>query len=483
MAEYLRPDVYVEEISSGEKPIQAVSTSTGAMIGVTARGQVGVPQLVTSWTDFVNKYAGGLNTPFLKNSDLPNAVYGFFQNGGSRLYVVRVASPSAVEAKCLLTDDGLEVSAKDCGAWANDNLKVKVTTGVGSTFNVTVYMRNEIVEVFENLSNSKDHEDYFVDVINETSAFIKIDPTTDKSLVTTVGTISFAGGDDNFASITNSDYTGDKGLLALDLITDVNIIAIPGKSAEKEVGTALLGYADNRNDCFAILDSPKGATVELVKSHREKLGGTNGAIYYPWGKIIDPLGRNSSSLKLCPPSGHIMGLYARTDLSRGVYKAPAGEEAVLRGFSDLETTIPYNVIDVLNPLGINTIIAKPNVGIVVWGARGLASDPAKRYISDVRYDLMVRKSVYNGTQWAIFEPNDSTLWDKVDTSLRSFLDLQWRSGALRGSTSDEAYYVKCDSELNPEANINNGLLVAEIGYAKQKPAEFVVVKIVQKQNS
>lgn len=481
MAEYLRPDVYVEEVSTGEKPIQAVSTSTGAFIGVTVRGEVGVPQLVTSWTEFVNKYALGCDTPFLKNSDLPNAVYGFFQNGGARCYIVRVASASAVASKILIAEEGLEILAKDPGSWANDNLKVKVVTGIGNTFNVQVYSKNALVETLEGLSNTKTDVNYFVDVINQTSNYISVDPATDKVLVQTDAFKELAGGDDNYVGITNSDFTGENGLNALDLVSDVNLVAIPGKT-ESAIASALIGYCDNRNDCFAIIDSPQGADLEAIKEYREALGGTNGAVYYPWGKIADPIGINSKSMKVCPPSGHIMGVYARIDNSRGVYKAPAGEECVVRGFADLEVTLKLGAVDVLNPLGVNCIIAKPNKGIVVWGARSLASDTSKRYVSDVRYDLMVRKSLYEGTQWAVFEPNDETLWEKVDTSLRSFLDTQWRSGALRGSTSDEAYYVKCDSELNDETAINNGQLVAEIGYAKQKPAEFVIIKIVQKQS-
>lgn len=481
MAEYLRPDVYVEETTTGEKPIQAVSTSTGAFVGVTARGEIGVATLVTSWTDYVNKFALGLDTPFLKNSDLPNAVYGFFQNGGARCYVVRVASPSAKKAECTLIEEGLVIKAKDEGSWANDVLKVKVVTGVGSTFDVKVYIKNELVEVIEGVSNVTTDINYFADVINETSKYIEIPKGTDKTLVATEEMKSFSLGDDAYTSITNSDFTGAKGLLALDVVSDVNLVAIPGKT-ERDIATTLVGYCDTRNDCFAIVDAPQGADLEAVKTFRSNLGGTNGAVYYPWGKIADPIGRNSKSMKVCPPSGHIMGIYARIDANRGVYKAPAGEECVVRGFADLETVVPLGSVDVLNPLGINCIIAKPNKGIVVWGARSLASDPSKRYVSDVRYDLMVRQSLYEGTQWAVFEPNDESLWEKVDTSLRSFLDTQWRSGALRGSTEDEAYYVKCDSELNDDTAISNGQLVAEIGYAKQKPAEFVIIKIVQKQS-
>lgn len=481
MAEYLRPDVYVEEIASGEKPIQAVSTSTGALIGMTVRGEVGKPVLVTSWTEFVNKFALGCDTPFLKNSDLPNAVYGFFQNGGARCYVVRVASPSAKVATCEIEDDGLEIHAKDVGTWANDVMKVKVVTGIGSTFNVLVYMKNELVETIENVSNNVADANYFADVINETSNYIKIAKENDKLLVTTSDIKTFAGGIDAYESVNNSDYTGERGLTSLDTISDVNLIAIPGKT-EKAIASALLGYCDTRNDCFAIIDSPQGADLEAIKTYRDSLGGTNGALYYPWGKISDPIGRSAKSVKLCPPSGHVMGVFARTDNGRGVYKAPAGEDCVIRGFADLETNLKLGAVDILNPKGINCIITKPNKGIIIWGARSLSSDTAKRYVSDVRFDLMVRKSLYEGTQWAVFEPNDSTLWEKVDTSLRSFLDTQWRSGALRGASSEEAYYVKCDAELNNESAINNGQLVAEIGYAKQKPAEFVIIKIIQKQS-
>lgn len=481
--EFLRPDVYVQEVSSGEKPIQAVSTSTGAFIGVTARGEVGVPVLVTSWTDFINKFAKGLNTPFIKGSDLPNAVYGFFQNGGSRCYVVRVASASAMCAKATLVDEGLEVQAKDCGAWANDVLGIEVKTSVGSTFDVNVYMNKELVETFTQLSNDPEDVNYFLDVINDTSNFIKIAPQESKVLVQTSEKVVFAGGDNASTALTDTDFTGEKGLKALDLVSDVNLIAIPSKT-DKAVATELIGFCDKRNDCFAILDVPKGTvTAEDAQEYRESIGGTNGAIYFPWGKVVDPIGRNSKALKECPMCGHVMGMYANVDSTRGVYKTPAGEACTLKGVSDLTVIVTKGMQEILNPIGVNCIIAKPNTGIIVWGGRSLSSDPAKRYVSDVRYDIMIRNSLYEGTQWAIFEPNDSSLWTKIDTSITSFLDSEWRTGALRGESAEEAYYVKCDAELNTEDSINSGMLVAEIGYAKQKPAEFVVVKIVQKTNS
>lgn len=475
MSEYLRPDVYVQEVSSGEKPIQATSTSTGAFIGLTARGVAKTPVLVTSWTDYVNKFAGGLETPFIKEGDLPNAVYGFFQNGGSRAYIVRAISASSVKAKGTL--DTVVFNAKDEGAWANNILSVVVKTGVGNTFNVTVKMGNNVVESYEGLSNEPTSNYYFVDVINQDSNYISFPQNVEGNL--TAGTVKFTGGDDNLTGVAKGDYISC--LETLDYVSSVNLVAMPGLT-DNAIASALVGYCDKRSECFAILDAPKGSTLETIQTHREKIGGTNGALYYPNIQIADPLGRTTSSLKVCSPSGHIMGVYARTDNNRGVFKAPAGEEAVIRGAVDLETKVPFGVVDVLNPLGINCIIVKPNAGTVIWGARSLSTDPSKRYVSDVRYDLMIRNSIYNGTQWAVFEPNDENLWDKIDTSLRGFLDEQWKSGALRGTSSDEAYYVKCDAELNNDLAIANGQVVAEIGYAKQKPAEFVIVKIVQKQS-
>lgn len=478
MANYSRPDVYVEEMTTGEKPIQSVSTSVGAFIGKTPRGIVGKSIEVTSWTDFTNKFALGCKSPFLADSDLSHAVFGFFQNGGSRCKIVRVASPSAKASKVEIVADGLEILAKEVGEWGN-NLGVKVVAK-DENFNVLVYANGELVETLENLSNAEG-ENFFVNIINETSKFIAVDPITTKELVVTETILDLANGDNADVSLTNADFTGANGLLALDESIDVNLVAIPGLSAEVDVATALIDYCDNRNDCFAIIDC-NAKTVEEAKTFRESLGGTNGAVYYPYGKITDPLGRNSSTLKVCPPSGHVMGVYARIDAQRGVHKAPAGEECKIRGFVALDITLTKVDIEILNPIGVNCIISKPNKGIIIWGARSLNDSTNKRYVSDVRYDIMIRNSVYEGTQWAVFEPNDDELWEKIDTALRSFLDTQWREGALRGTTPEEAYYVKCDSELNTEDTINMGQLISEIGYAKQKPSEFVRVKIVQKQN-
>ena len=472
MANYLRPDVYVEEVNTGEKPITSTATSIGAFVGVTARGQVGKAIQVTSWTDFVNKFAKGMATPFLRSSDLAHAVYGFFQNGGSVCYVTRVAIDSMAKAQIVESD--LTITAKDEGAWANDVLEVEIKAN-DNDFDVIVTLNSEVVETFEALSNDIENANFFGEIINSNSDYIQISP--DQTLVALEKT-AMSGGKYAFNTVKDKDFV--QGLKSLDVVSTVNLIAIPGITNEIVV-KGLVEYATDKK-AFAIVDAPLNDETdpEALITFREKLRG-NGAIYFPWGKIVDPLSSNGA-LRNCPPCGHIMGIYARTDVNRGVHKDPAGEEALVKGFIDLTAKVTSTELELLNPKGVNCIVARPNSGIVVWGARNIANDSAKPYVSDIRFDLMIKQSLYDGTQWAVFEPNDDNLCERLTTSLASYLDLQWRNGALLGSTSEEAYYVKCDSELNDEVSRNRGLLIAEIGYSKKKPAEFVVIRIVQKSN-
>ena len=472
MANYLRPDVYVEEVNTGEKPITSTATSIGAFVGVTARGQVGKAIQVTSWTDFINKFAKGMATPFLRSSDLAHAVYGFFQNGGSVCYVTRVAIDSM--AKAQVVNESLTITAKDEGAWANEVLEVEIKAN-STNFDVIVTLNSVVVETFEALSNDKESPNFFGEIVNSKSNYIQI--SADQTLVVTSKT-AMTGGAYAFNTVKDADFI--KGLKSLDVIYNVNLIAVPGITTDAVV-KGLVDYATEKK-AFAIVDAPLDteANTETLLAFRNKIKG-NGAIYFPWGKIVDPLSSNGA-LKNCPPCGHIMGIYARTDANRGVHKDPAGEEAVVKGFVDLSAKVTNAQLDILNPKGVNCILARPYSGIVVWGARNIGTDSAKPYVSDIRFDLMIKQSLYDGTQWAVFEPNDDNLLERLSTSLASYLDLQWRNGALLGSTSEEAYYVKCDNELNDENSRNNGLLVAEIGYAKKKPAEFVVIRIVQKSN-
>ena len=469
MMEYLSPGVYAESVSKANAPIEAVSASTGGFVGITVRGAVNVPTLVTSWQDFLNKFATGMETPFLTNSDLAYAVYGFFQNGGTKCYVIRTASASAAKATCSAQNDTL-VTAKDEGAWAN-KLKISVKKNADTTTNFDIFVKldGDVVEQFTNVSNNAGDENYFIDALGN-SKFITCLTGT---LTETPEDLAFTGGADGIEDIKDADY--EKSLKYFDSADDVNLICVPGQVSEAMTKT-ILAYAENRGNVFAIVDGAKSATVEDIVTFRKKISCKNGALYYPWIKVSDPLSK-TGKLRDCPPCGHIMGVYARTVQNRGVWKAPAGTEAVIRGAIDVVSLLVKADCETLNPVGVNAIMPRANYGIVAWGARSLNADTSMKYVSDVLLNVNVKESIKNGTQWAVFEPNDKLLWNRVKTAVTSYLDGLWRAGGLVGDSADKAYFVKCDAELNTEESIAAGKLICEVGYAPTKPAEFVIFRI------
>jgi phage tail sheath protein FI len=231
----------------------------------------------------------------------------------------------------------------------------------------------------------------------------------------------------------------------------------------------------------AVLDCPPNQTPQQIREWRLNGAGYDssyGALYYPWLQVPSTNGNgNGSSTMLVPPSGHVAGIWARNDSERGVHKAPANE--VVRGAIGLEKQLTRNEQDTLNPIGINCIRAFPGRGIRVWGARTLSSDASWRYLNVRRLFNYVEESIDAGTQWTVFEPNDQYLWSKVVRDVSAFLTRVWRDGALFGTSPTEAFYVKCDLELNPPEVRDAGILVCEVGIAPVKPAEFVVFRISQ----
>lgn len=470
MSEYLSPGVYAESVSNANSPIESVSSSTGGFVGISVRGALNVPTLISSWQDFLNKFAYGMETPFLANSDLAYAVYGFFQNGGTKCYIIRTASSSAAKATCVAVPESLTFTAKDEGTWANSlKLSIVANEDNSSNFDIIVKINKDIVEKFVNVSNKAEDSNYFVDVI-EKSKFITCLAGTLKA---TSSDVSFTGGADGITDILDSDY--EKSLKCFDSVDDVNLICIPGQVSEG-MTKAILDYADKRGNIFAIVDGAKSANVEEIVEFRKKFPNKNGALYYPWIKVSDPLSK-TGKVRECPPCGHIMGVYARTIQERGVWKAPAGTEAVIRGAVGVVSLLIKDDCDVLNPKSVNVIMPRANYGIVVWGARSLSSDDSMKYISDILLNVNVKESVKNGTQWAVFEPNNSVLWSKINTAVVSYLDGLWRAGGLAGESAEEAYFVKCDGSVNTEESIAEGKLICEVGYAPTKPAEFVIFRI------
>jgi phage tail sheath protein FI len=289
------------------------------------------------------------------------------------------------------------------------------------------------------------------------------------------------------------DVTARVGLEGLEAVDEVTMVCVPDLMAGylsqqlsrqdvKAVQEAVMTHCANMKDRFAILDALPDLTAQQVKEWRVNEANYDSkyaALYYPWVWVANPQANGNGQGKMIkiPPSGYIAGVYARVDAERGVHKAPANE--ILRGVLELERQVTHGEQGILNPEGINCIRAFPGRGIRIWGARTLSSDPSWRYINVRRLFNMIEESVYEGTQWAVFEPNDMDLWERVKRTITAFLTRVWRDGALFGATPDEAFYVKCDAELNPPEVRDAGQLIVEVGLAPVKPAEFVVFRFSQ----
>jgi phage tail sheath protein FI len=256
---------------------------------------------------------------------------------------------------------------------------------------------------------------------------------------------------------------------------------MPGEDLDlnmvKGVQSMIIAHCERTGDRVAILDPPPHMSPQAIATWRMDTAGydsTYASLYYPWIQIQDPV---QNRPMLIPPSGHVAGVWARNDSTRGVHKAPANE--VVLGATGLAINVTKGEQDVLNPMAVNCIRAFPGMGIRVWGARTLTSNPAWRYINVRRLFNFVEKSIERGTQWVVFEPNEPRLWARVVRDVSAFLSVVWSDGMLYGLSPSEAFYVKCDEELNPPASRDLGRLVIEIGLAPIKPAEFVIFRISQ----
>jgi phage tail sheath protein FI len=274
------------------------------------------------------------------------------------------------------------------------------------------------------------------------------------------------------------------GLLSLEDIEDVSIIAAPGSTFgglngyqlnAHAITGFLLSHCERMRYRVAVLDSPDGAIIGDVRDERARLDSKYGALYYPWVRAFDPISENELAF---PPSGYITGIYARNDVERGVHKAPANE--VIRLATGFETLVNKGQQEVLNPLGVNCLRFFEGRGFRVWGARGITSDGEWKYINLRRNFAYIGRSIEIGTQWAVFEPNGEELWANVRRSVEDFLYNEWKSSRLMGTTPEEAFFVRCDRTTMTQSNIDNGQLIALVGVSLFKPAEFVIFRIGQK---
>jgi hypothetical protein len=289
-----------------------------------------------------------------------------------------------------------------------------------------------------------------------------------------------------------SDFQGDvlarsgvEGLASLDDITMLVVpdlmTTMPGQTLDlgmvKAVQTMMINHCEMMGDRMAVLDSPPDMNPMEIKEWRMETAAFDSsyaALYYPWIEVMDPVTNRPMNL---PPSGHLAGVWARNDNTRGVHKAPANE--VVRGVTNLTYSVTKGEQDTLNPIGVNCMRAFPGMGYRVWGARTLSSDASWRYINVRRLFNFIEKSLQLGTMWTVFEPNDQRLWNRIRRDVNNFLMGVYSSGALFGATPAQAFYVKCDEELNPSHQRDLGQLVVEIGVAPVKPAEFVIFRVSQ----
>jgi uncharacterized protein len=352
-------------------------------------------------------------------------------------------------------------------------------------FDIVVKEAGAIAETHEHLSlintNKRDYlnERLAPDSGASNLIFARETNATVGVVVNNAAFANLAGGNDGLASapafgaddIIGSELTGT-GLYALDVIKDASILVIP--NAASAVAKAAIAYCERRKSLFFVMDLPSGTNDP--SAYVADKASSYAAIYYPWIYDDDPV---TGKPVLLPPSGAVAGSYAQTDVSRGVHKAPAGtENGYLNSATGIQRILTKGETDILYQRKINVIRKFPE-GILIWGARTLAPEPAWKYVNVRRLFIFLEGSVERGLQWVVFEPNDYTLWKNIKRNISSFLRVQWEEGKLVGTTEDKAFFVRCDESTNTPDTINAGQVITEIGVAPSKPAEFVVFRFKQ----
>jgi phage tail sheath protein FI len=503
------PGVYIEEVPSQVRTIVGVPTAVTAFVGSALRGPTDVPRHITSWGDFERLY-GGLSAA----SPMSYSVLHYYRNGGSEAEIVRLVSDDAV-ASTIDLGDGVELEASSQGAWG-DRLRARVDHDTSdpaddTLWNLTVRDTGTgAEEQYRNIVADADSPQS-LDRVLQRSALVRSSGATDQrpAAQPDVGPgedpfadpapdpapfVQAEDGEDGAAlgdAAFEGSEAGKTGIWQL-LKTDIfNLLCIPpvtiDGSQSKAVLQAALGLCVKRR-AMLLVDSPAGwtdvatavtGTLNPAAPIPSGADAKNAAIYFPRIRLPNRAGQ----LVDFTPSGAVAGIWARTDAQRGVWKAPAGTEASVAGAQELTVRLTDLENGQLNPLGVNCLRTFPIIGSVVWGARTMRG--ADRLASEWKYvpvrrtALFIEESLYRGTQWVVFEPNDEPLWAAIRLNVGAFMNTLFRQGAFQGATPQEAYLVKCDKENNPQADIDRGIVNILVGFAPLKPAEFVLIHIQQ----
>jgi len=371
------------------------------------------------------------------------------------------------------------------------------TPDATTPFRLQVKRGSSVLETFEGAVMDRESPSYVETMINGTSQFIWLTPPSGKVAVMPApraGSFNLEKPAPTALQIGTSDFLGKpqdrSGIEGLEAVEEITIVCAPdlmaayrsgaiGEEALVGLQKAMISHCEQMQDRVAIIDPPPGLDAQDMLEWRNKslIDSSYATMYYPWIKVVDPLDATGKRMLPIPPSGHMAGIWARTDSERGVHKAPANE--VIRGAVNVTYDVTHGEQGLLNPKGVNCIRAFGTRGIRVWGGRTLSSDSAWKYINVRRFFNYVEESIRQGTQWAVFEPNDEVLWQVLKRDVASFLMRPYRDGAIFGATPDQAFYVKCDPETNPPDVIDAGMVIVEVGICPVKPAEFVVFRVTQ----
>lgn len=530
------PGVYIEELPSGVRTITGVATSVTAFIGRARRGPENDATVIHNFGDYEREFGG-----LWEHSSMSYAVFQYFQNGGTDAVIVRVHNDGGggTVATLVFPAEGgganIELDAANPGSWGS-RLRGRADYSTrpenpdevpDSLFNLSVKdLGTGNVEVHRNLSKTAGHPRFITRVLEEESDLVRVSAFAgdrpDPTPAPDAGATDFEDSPDGSASsnaivastvtdgvpLVDGDITGSSvdpktGLFALDATDIINLLCVPpylpdgdgnvlNGDVSAPVRNAALSYAKSRRAVYLVdpltswtdKDAPIDASAPNTGIDGSDFGlarDENAAIYFPRIKSADPL--QEGRLSTLVPCGAIAGLIARTDAQRGVWKAPAGIEATLKGVSDLAVRLTDPENGELNPQGINCLRIFKGVGRVAWGARtlrgaDLLADQWK-YLPVRRVALFIEESLYRGTQWVVFEPNDEPLWSQIRLNVGAFMNNLFRQGAFQGASPREAYLVKCDSETTTQNDIDRGIVNIVVGFAPLVPAEFVIIKIQQ----
>jgi len=490
---YKRPGVYISETLTPLAPsVDTSGSATAAFVGTTKQGGPVLPTFVTSWSQYVTKFGG-----FGDGSELlPYSVYEYFNNGGGGCFIVRAVNSSAVAANKSFLDSTpvtpvnvLKVTAIASGTWGNS---IVVDIVASATRFDLVITKGSTVERFNDLSLDPADSRSALNVVNS--------PVSGSALIvlTYLGPSPYTSVNAPVVAVAQSLTSGTEGTGSPDLAAaaqtlesiitplDVNL---PGIILNTTINP-IVAWAETQGNVFLVVDGVQGADADTAAANATAQGAllsggsaltasSTLALYAPWVIADDPSNAVPGASRALPPGGFVLGQYARSDTVKGVQKAPAGTSTTLRGA--LAPRFRYSTadLDTLNPLGVNVIRTTPGAGLCIWGARTIKQGMPDRYVSVRRTLIYLKYALTELSRPALFEENDSDLWDYLTQVISQFLQTQWQIGTLKGAAATEAFYIKCDSENNPPSTANAGVVNIEIGLALSSPAEFIVINIGQ----